>query len=87
MEQNEISLAEFFSVCIHLAEESGNIIRDVWKSGKLELQEKDAGEGPVTVADLRVQKTLEENPRNKERIPSPCSSPQQTDWILSLVLL
>lgn len=42
MEQlpSEISLADFFSVCIYLAEESGKIIREVYKSGNMGSQEK-----------------------------------------------
>ena len=42
MEQSDstISVAEFLSVAIHLAEESGKIIRGIWKSGVLNTQEK-----------------------------------------------
>ena len=57
----DISIAEFLSVCINLAEESGKIIRQVYASGNLESKEKDQEQGPVTVADLRVQKTIEYN--------------------------
>ena len=56
----EINVAEFMSVCIYLAEECGKIIRQVEESGDLKTQEK-GKDGPVTVADLRVQKTLEVN--------------------------
>lgn len=48
-------------MCINLAEESGKLIRSVYASGALESQEKDLGEGPVTIADLKVQKTIEYN--------------------------
>lgn len=34
----DISLAEFLSVAICLAEESGKIIREVWKSGDIGTQ-------------------------------------------------
>ncbi|CDW83399.1 -bisphosphate nucleotidase 1 [Stylonychia lemnae] len=57
----DIKVAEFISVCIYLAEESGKIIRDVWKSGVLGKQEKSDDNGPVTIADLRVQKNINEN--------------------------
>ena len=53
-----ISVAEFLSVCIYLSEECGKVIRQVEESGDLKTQEK-GKDGPVTVADLRVQKTLE----------------------------
>eukprot|EP00347_Sterkiella_histriomuscorum_P016675 403352286 len=56
-----INLAEFLSVCIYLAEESGKIIREVHKSGDIGTQNKDFDQGPVTIADLRVQKNIEEN--------------------------
>ena len=59
--ENEISVAEFLSAGIYLAEQSGRLIRDVWNSGKLSTTEKDYGEGPVTEADLRVQRTIEYN--------------------------
>ena len=32
---NEISVAEFLSAGIYLAEQSGRLIREVWNSGKL----------------------------------------------------
>ena len=57
---DDISVAEFLSVCIFLSEECGKIIREVEVSGDLKTQEKGL-DGPVTVADLRVQKTLEVN--------------------------
>jgi 3'(2'), 5'-bisphosphate nucleotidase len=55
----DISVAEFLSAAIHLSEVSGNIIREVYASGDIGTQQKDKNEGPVTVADLRVQKTIE----------------------------
>ena len=42
-------------------EECGKIIREVNESGTHNTVQKDKGDGPVTVADIRVQKTLEEN--------------------------
>lgn len=59
-EHVDINVAEFLSVCIFLSEECGKVIRDVWSSGDLKKQEK-GKEGPVTIADIRVQKTIEEN--------------------------
>ena len=53
-----ISVAEFLSVCVYLSEECGKVIRQVQESGELKTQEK-GKDGPVTQADLRVQKTLE----------------------------
>ena len=48
-----ISVAEFLSIIVYLAEISGNLIREVHRSA--DLGEKSKGkEGPVTVADLRV---------------------------------
>jgi hypothetical protein len=37
----DISVAEFLSICINIAEESGKIIRQVYASGNLESKEKD----------------------------------------------
>jgi 3'-phosphoadenosine 5'-phosphosulfate (PAPS) 3'-phosphatase len=48
-------------VCIYLAEKSGNIIREVYSSKDLGTTEKDMGLGPVTIADLRVQRSIEYN--------------------------
>jgi 3'-phosphoadenosine 5'-phosphosulfate (PAPS) 3'-phosphatase len=59
-EHQDINVAEFISVLIYLAEESGKIIRQVEESGDLKTQEK-GKDGPVTVADIRVQKTIESN--------------------------
>lgn len=55
-----INVAEFISVAIFLAEESGKIIRQVAESGDLKTQSK-GGDGPVTIADITVQKTIEQN--------------------------
>ena len=54
----DINVAEFLSVCVYLSEESGKIIRQVEESGQHQTKSKGI-ENPVTVADLRVQKTLE----------------------------
>jgi 3'-phosphoadenosine 5'-phosphosulfate (PAPS) 3'-phosphatase len=59
-EHQDINVAEFISVLIYLAEESGKIIRQVEESGDLKTQEK-GKDGPVTFADIRVQKTIESN--------------------------
>ena len=45
-------------MCIYLSEECGKIIRQVEESGTHQTQEKGVN-NPVTIADLRVQKTLE----------------------------
>jgi 3'-phosphoadenosine 5'-phosphosulfate (PAPS) 3'-phosphatase len=47
-------VADFLSVVVNLAERSGNIIREVWKSQNIGAQEKDFEQGPVTIADLKV---------------------------------
>ena len=48
------------SVCIFLAEQCGGVIREVEASGNLQIKIK-GPESPVTIADIRVQKTIEEN--------------------------
>lgn len=53
VENQDISVAEFISVAIFLAEESGKIIRQVEESGDLKTQLK-GKDGPVTVADIKV---------------------------------
>lgn len=57
---DDINLAEFFSVCIFLAEEAGRTIRNVYQSGKLKTEFKEVDD-PVTIADFTVQKTIEHN--------------------------
>ncbi|TNV77442.1 hypothetical protein FGO68_gene3280 [Halteria grandinella] len=57
----QISVAEFISVIVYLAEKSGNIIREVYRSKDIGQEEKDFGQGPVTIADLRVQRNIEYN--------------------------
>ena len=54
----DISVAEFLSVCIFLSEKCGNIIREVHESNDLKTVAKGV-ENPVTIADLKVQKTIE----------------------------
>ena len=54
-----ISVAEFISVCIFLSEESGKVIREVEESGILKTMSK-SDDSPVTIADIKVQKTIEE---------------------------
>ena len=48
-----ISVAEFLSVCIFLAEEGGKVIREVQESGVLETMSK-SDSSPVTIADIKV---------------------------------
>jgi 3'(2'), 5'-bisphosphate nucleotidase len=62
VEHTEISTAEFLSVCCYLAQECGKIIRDVAESDDFKLKEK-VDASPVTIADLRVQRTIEDNLR------------------------
>ena len=57
----DIPLAEFISVCIYLSEECGKIIREVHESGQKDTAEKADDQGPVTMADIKIQKTLEVN--------------------------
>jgi len=57
----DISVAEFLSVCIYLSEQCGKIIRDVEASGCLQIKTKEGDDSPVTVADVKVQKTIEHN--------------------------
>lgn len=59
----DINLAEFLSVCIYLSEECGKVIRDVAASGNLQTQSKGL-DNPVTIADIKVQKTIEDNLRH-----------------------
>lgn len=61
MQHQDISVADFLSVAIYLSEECGKIIRQVEESGDLKTQTKNAVDGPVTIADIKVQKTLEDN--------------------------
>ena len=46
------------SVCVYLSEKCGNIIREVNESNDLKTVAKGV-ENPVTIADLKVQKTIE----------------------------
>jgi len=46
------------SVCVFLSEKCGNIIREVHESNDLKTIAKGV-ENPVTIADLKVQKTIE----------------------------
>jgi 3'(2'), 5'-bisphosphate nucleotidase len=57
----QINVAEFISVCIYLAEKSGNIIREVHRSNDIGQQIKTADQSPVTIADLKVQRNIEYN--------------------------
>ncbi|KAF2072702.1 hypothetical protein CYY_005982 [Polysphondylium violaceum] len=54
---NNINLLELVSACIDLAEQSGDIIRDVFKSGSLGVQMK-AEDDPMTKADLLSQQHI-----------------------------
>jgi fructose-1,6-bisphosphatase/inositol monophosphatase family enzyme len=59
--RNTISLAKLLSVLIHLAEDAGDTIRDILHSKiDLETRHKSADMAdPVTLADLKVQRTVE----------------------------
>jgi len=54
-----IPVAELLSVIVYLAEKSGDIIREVEASGEKQTSMK--VEGPVTIADIRAQKTIMHN--------------------------
>ena len=54
---SKIKLNEFFSICLHLIQESGNIIRTVYDSKDFEKQMK-GKDDPVTQADIHVQTLL-----------------------------
>ena len=66
MEYSNISVSHYLSLAVLLAEEGGKIIRAVNDSGDLMQKnkndlDKDKGEiDPVTIADITVQKTIEE---------------------------
>merc|ERR1740139_1057862 len=60
LDDQDISVAEFLSVIVFLAEKSGDIIREVEASGEKQVSMKDK-EGPVTIADIRAQKTIMHN--------------------------
>jgi len=47
-------------VAVRVAEHSGLVIRKVYESGELQEQSK-GHDNPVTIADLRVQKSIETN--------------------------
>jgi fructose-1,6-bisphosphatase/inositol monophosphatase family enzyme len=57
-----IRVSEYLSVAISIAEASGMIIREVYESGILDQKDKGGPkeDNPVTIADLKVQKTIEE---------------------------
>ena len=57
---DQIDLAKYLSVAISTAEAGGRIIRQVLESGQLDQKDKKGPEDPVTIADLKVQKTIEE---------------------------
>ncbi|GAM19909.1 hypothetical protein SAMD00019534_030840 [Acytostelium subglobosum LB1] len=52
-----INILELVSVCLDLAEQSGEIIRKVYQSGALDIKYKDVDD-PVTIADITVQKHI-----------------------------
>jgi 3'(2'), 5'-bisphosphate nucleotidase len=57
-QHDNIDVAKYLSVAIRVAEHSGLIIRKVYESGELQQQNK-GFDDPVTIADLRVQKSIE----------------------------
>ncbi|EFA75870.1 bisphosphate nucleotidase [Heterostelium album PN500] len=52
-----INLVELVSVCLELAEQSGDIIRNIYRSGSLDVKYKGVDD-PVTIADITVQKHI-----------------------------
>ena len=60
-EHADIKTAEFLSACIYLSQECGKIIREVALSENFKTKDKSGS--PVTIADLRVQRTIEDNLR------------------------
>ena len=56
-----INLGELLSVCIDAAIKAGEIIREVWKSGKLDIVDKGSDTGvfdPFTIADVQSQQLI-----------------------------
>ena len=61
-ENSKISVAKFFSVALGIVEHCQGIIKEVHQSGNMGTKDKSGGHGdvdPVTIADLKVQKTIE----------------------------
>ena len=59
---SKISVAQFYSVALAIVEHCQGIIKDVHSSGQMGRKDKSEGKGdddPVTIADLKVQKTIE----------------------------
>jgi len=52
-----INLIELLSCCIDVTNKAGALIRKVWKSGKLGVQDKGGGD-PMTVADTQSQQLI-----------------------------
>jgi len=91
-------VAEFLSVCVYLAERSGDIIRDVEATGEKQISMK--VDGPVTIADIRAQKTItenllalypslvikgEESDKSMENVDAACKPEELTDAIRNLL--
>jgi len=55
---DKVNIGELLSVCIDAAQQAGGIIRKVWKSGELDVQEKTGKNDPLTVADLNSQRLI-----------------------------
>lgn len=64
METERINLLELLSVCIQSAEQAQEIIRRVWKSGKLGIKQK-GFDDPFTRADVRAQQLIVSTLLNK----------------------
>eukprot|EP01104_Vermistella_antarctica_P006423 TRINITY_DN17125_c0_g1_i1.p1 TRINITY_DN17125_c0_g1~~TRINITY_DN17125_c0_g1_i1.p1 ORF type:complete len:316 (-),score=95.96 TRINITY_DN17125_c0_g1_i1:51-998(-) len=52
-----LDVVEVLSVCIDAAERAGEIIRQVWKSGDLQIKDK-GGDDPMTQADIKAQQLI-----------------------------
>eukprot|EP01118_Nematostelium_gracile_P010140 TRINITY_DN3468_c0_g1_i2.p1 TRINITY_DN3468_c0_g1~~TRINITY_DN3468_c0_g1_i2.p1 ORF type:complete len:340 (-),score=86.87 TRINITY_DN3468_c0_g1_i2:27-902(-) len=57
MSQQTVNIGEIFSIAIGAAEKAGDIIRTVWKSGKLDIKEK-GHDDPFTIADIQSQQLI-----------------------------
>lgn len=53
----QVNLGELLSACIDAAQQAGQIITNVWKSGKLDIKDK-GGDDPFTKADVESQQLI-----------------------------
>ena len=52
-----MDITTLLSVCIDLAQQAGATIRDIQRSGKLDVKDK-GGDDPMTAADLAAQELI-----------------------------